>query len=300
MVPTTACILVYAVLCKLLAACGFVAFEREITLSNLLLPQFSTSGRYPFTSPYWFIPNLFFVRVYFGAVHTRIYRWASSNAGFRSLLIEACFFTLYLSLSIAALLLSRDMYSGNAVSLTKIGGLHVAFAAFFYYLGFLTEKYRLQRYAASVLSLFVLYAVQQQLWATGTVLDFWMQVMKFEHPILPIVTSLTGIAFFFGISQMIAGHRGARVLAFIGEKGLPIVLHQLFGFFVLNLVLCGLGVLKPSDVAGQYFQWHTEKTWPLYVICGITVPLLIDRYVVGKVRSGVSSIVARWRSSLTG
>jgi hypothetical protein len=146
----------------------------------------------------------------------------------------------------------------------------------------------------------VLYAVQQQLWSAGTVLDFWMQVMKFEHPILPILTSLTGIAFFFGISQMIAAHRGARILAFIGEKGLPIVLHQLFGFFVLNLVLCGFGVLKPSDVAGQYFQWHTEKTWPLYVICGIVVPLLIDRYVVGKVKSGVSSIVARWRSSPTG
>ncbi|SAK88297.1 acyltransferase 3 [Caballeronia fortuita] len=300
LLPTTACIVFYAFLCKLLAAFGFAALDRPITLTNLFLTQFSTSGAYPFTSPYWFIPSLFLVRVYFGGVHTRLIRLTGGGTGRSLAIVEGLFLLAYLSMSVGSIVLSRELYAVKSMSLIKIGILHITFASFFYYFGFVCAKYRLQRYMAGVFVLFALYVIQQHLWATGTVLDFWMQIMKFESPILPIVTSLTGVAFFFGISQLIAAHRGASPLAYIGGKGLPIVLHQLFGFFVLNLILCGLGFIRPGDITGQYFQWHTEKTWPLYVIFGVVVPLLIDRYVVGRSKRALSNVVERWRLRITG
>lgn len=281
LLPTTIFFLVYALFCQLIRAAGFVSLWQPFSISNVLFNQFGNAAAYGFTAPYWFIPCLFFVRVYFGLLHTRLNALLAGVARGREVLLQIFWALIYLLGAGFAVHASRHMYFEGRVITSEIVVLRIIFAAFFYYAGYLAARWKATRFLPNVLLLVALYIVQQQLWATGKTLDFWMQVMKFEHPVLPIVTSLTGIAFMYGVAGIISNNqKSKKILAFIGENGLPIVFHQLLAFFLVNAVLCGLGVINPADVKNNYFQWHTEHMWYIYVLAGIAVPIALDRYVL--------------------
>lgn len=281
LLPTTIFFIAYALFCQLIRAAGFVSLWQPFSVWNVLFDQFGNAAAYGFTAPYWFIPCLFFVRIYFGLVHSRLNAPLAGVARGRGVFLQAAWALLYLIGAGVAVYIARHMYFENRVSTHEIAALRVLFAAFFYYVGYLSANWRLTRFLPNVLVLVALYVVQQQLWATGKTLDFWMQIMKFEHPILPVVTSLTGIAFMYGVAGIISNSpKSKKVLAFIGENGLPIVFHQLLAFFLVNVVLCCIGVIKPADVKNNYFQWHTEHMWYVYVLAGIAVPIALDRYLL--------------------
>lgn len=290
LVPTTAFFLVYAVIAQAVTWAGFSGFGRGFSVHDVLLNQFAGAEAYGFTSPYWFIPCLFFVRIYFGIVHARLAALAQKVCGNRQAVIHAVFGAAYLLIALLAVHASRKMYLAHDVQWAAIIPFRVALAAFFYYLGYLANTYRIERVLGNIGVIVVAYIVQQQLWSTGRILDFWMQIMKFENTFLPFVTSILGIAFFYGISVLIAGNRGVRVLTILGKHGMPIVLHQLFSFFLVNLALCAVGIIKPSAVTGPYYEFHTERLWYVYVIAGLTLPLVIDRYIVRP--------VSRWRLAI--
>jgi fucose 4-O-acetylase-like acetyltransferase len=281
LLPTTIFFLVYALVCQVIRAAGFVRLWQPFSISNVLFNQFGSAAAYGFTSPYWFIPCLFFVRVYFALVHARVNAPLARMARGREAVLQIAWVLLYLAGAGCAIYFAQRMYAEGPVTYSEIGLLRVMFAAFFYYVGYLAAHWKATRFLPNVLVLVALYVIQQQLWVTGKTLDFWMQIMQFEHPVLPIVTSLTGIAFMYGVAGIIANNPTSRkILAFIGVNALPIVFHQLFAFFLVNAALCGLGIIKPADVTGGAFQWHTEHMWYIYVLAGIVVPLAIDRYLV--------------------
>lgn len=293
LVPTTVFFLVYAVLTQVIAWGGFTKLAHPLSMRDVFLNQFAGSEAYGFTSPYWFIPCLFFVRIYFSLIHSKLAHTARVVLGNRSAVVHAAFGLLYLVIALAAVHAARKMYLGGYVQWDWIIPLRVAFAAFFYYLGYLASFYRIERLVGSAVVLMLLYVVQQQTWATGRVLDFWMQIMKFENTILPFVTSILGIAFFYGISVLASGKHGTRILEVLGKNGMPIVLHHLFSFFLVNLALCAAGVIKPADVTGPYYQFHTERLWYVYVFAGLVLPLAIDRYLVDPIRKIGSRYSAR-------
>ncbi|VVD27227.1 acyltransferase family protein [Paraburkholderia dioscoreae] len=298
LLPTTIFFLVYALFCQLIRAAGFVNLWQPFSISNVLFNQFGNAAAYGFTAPYWFIPCLFFVRVYFGLVHTRLNALLAGMARGREVVLQIFWALIYLLGAGFAVHASRHMYFEGRVTTSEIVVLRIIFAAFFYYAGYLAARWKATRFLPNVLLLVALYIVQQQLWATGKTLDFWMQVMKFEHPVLPIVTSLTGIAFMYGVAGIISNNQiSKKILAFIGENGLPIVFHQLLAFFLVNAVLCGLGAINPADVKNNYFQWHTEHMWYVYVLAGIAVPIALDRYVLKPLGHLVKTL---WHRPATG
>jgi fucose 4-O-acetylase-like acetyltransferase len=281
LLPTTIFFLVYALVCQVIRAAGFVKLWQPFSVSKVLFDQFGSASAYGFTSPYWFIPCLFFVRVYFALVHTRANAPLARATRGHEAVLQMGWGLLYLAGAGCAIYFAKVMYLEGPVTYLKIGLLRIVFAAFFYYVGYLAAHWKVTRSLPNVLVLVVLYVIQQQLWATGKTLDFWMQIMKFEHPILPIVTSLTGIAFMYGVAGIISSNpASSRVLAFIGTNALPIVFHQLFAFFLVNVALCGLGFIKPVDVNNSAFQWHTEHMWYVYVLAGIVVPIVFDRHLL--------------------
>lgn len=286
LLPTTIFFLVYALVCQAIRAAGFVKLWQPFSVWKVLFDQFGSASAYGFTSPYWFIPCLFFVRVYFALVHTRVNAPLARMASDRGTVLQIAWLLLYLVGAGYAIYAAKVMYLEGAPTYREIGLLRVVFAAFFYYTGYLAAHWKATRFLPNVFVLVALYVLQQQLWATGTTLDFWMQIMKFEHPILPIVTSLTGIAFMYGVAGIISSNpKSSKVLAFIGTNALPIVFHQLFAFFLVNVTLCCIGIIKPIDVNNSAFQWHTEHMWYVYVIAGIVFPIALDRYILKPITS---------------
>lgn len=297
--PTTLCFIAYALISHLLGFLGFSGLSRPLSFKSILFDQFFGSGAYRFTSPYWFIPVLFFVRLYFGVVHARIAVFVRRALALNCYALHGLFALGYLMAALVSVHVSRVMYQTGNVQWTAIIPLRVVFGGCFYYLGYLCATYRAQRVIGNVIALAAIYVIGQQLVITGKTLDFWMQIMKFESTILPIVSSTLGICFFYGVAILLSSHRAMGLIAFIGKKGMPIVLHQLFSFFLVNAVLCAVGVIQPSTVVSQYYEWHPEHMWFVYVLAGLTIPLLLDRFVASPAAHFIQSFLGRRASSPT-
>lgn len=269
----------YAIICQIIGLFGFSYFPEPITLDGVFVNQFMGSGAYKFTSAYWFIPCLFFVKIYFSLFHNFIVRFISSLS-VKEYSVCALFLAIYLLIGFFCVVYSVDMYSENAVSWSVIPLYRFGFALQFYYIGFLFKKYNASRYIKNIAIIFILYVIQQQLWAASGNLDFWMQASKYQSTISPLFSSVISILFFYSLSEILSKNESCvRTLGYIGERSLSIVLHHLFGFFVLNTILCMMGIITPSDVNNQYFQWNTTHTWYLYIIFGIAVSLFFDKYL---------------------
>jgi fucose 4-O-acetylase-like acetyltransferase len=274
----------YACVCQVLAFSGFSSFSESFSLRKILFNQFAGSGAYAFTAAYWFIPCLFFVKVYFSVAHARLYSLLSERFDRKVLFLSVFFLIVYLLLGFVAVGYSVSMYESATVSWYQIPFLRFAFALFFYYVGSLFQKYDLQRFLKHIVVLIIIYVVQQQLWGMAGNLDFWMQTSKYQNAYLPIVSSILAIAFFYGLSDVAAKNKScSNIIGYIGKKSFPILLHHLFGFFLVNAALCLLGVIRPSDVVGPYYQWDTVHTWPLYIFAGVSISLIFDRYLVRPV-----------------
>nr|WP_243435183.1 MULTISPECIES: acyltransferase family protein [unclassified Pseudomonas] len=279
---STAFYLFYAVVCWVISRIGFDAFAQPFSLELLIGNQFTTGGAYKFTSAYWFIPCLFFVKVYFSVIHSRL---AVLFEGFGEKVVSIVFFCLYLLLAFLAVIYSMKMYAENYAPLDKIVLYRFMFAMFFYYLGSVVARYNIQRFFSNVLVLAAIYVVQQQLLVFSGNLDFWMQVSKYQANYLPVFGSVLGIAFFYGIAQIVSSNKSfAKILGYIGENSFPILLHHLFGFFVLNVLLCVFGVIKPSAVTSQYYQLDTVHSWPFYIVAAVLYSLAFDRYIVVPIK----------------
>ncbi|WP_433704336.1 acyltransferase family protein [Paraburkholderia sacchari] len=300
LIPTTAFFLVYAIIVQALVWGGFGGLGREFSIHDVLLNQFAGSEAYGFTSLYWFIPCLFFVRIYFSLVHSRLAALFLKIPRNRTVVTHSIFGILYLLIALTAVHESRNMYAMNDVQWGQIIPMRVALAAFFYYLGYLATIYRIDASLGNIVVILAIYIIQQQLWSTGKVLDFWMQIMKFENTFLPFITSILGISFFYGISVLIAGNRGSHMLAILGMRGMPIVLHQLFSFFLVNLALCVAGVIRPATVSGPYYEFHTERMWYVYVAAGLMLPLAIDKYIVAPVSRLITAPFRMRRTAASG
>ena len=275
--------LFYAVVCWVISHLWFDAFDQPFSFDLLFGNQFTTGGAYKFTSAYWFIPCLFFVKVYFSLVHSRL---AVFLRGFGEGLVSIGFFCLYLGLAFLAVTYSMKMYGDNYAPIDKIIFYRFMFAVFFYYLGAVVAKYRFQRFFSNVLVLASIYAVQQQMLVFAGNLDFWMQVSKYQETYLPVFSSVLGIAFFYGIAEVASSNKSfTKVLGYIGKNSFPILLHHLFGFFVLNVLLCVFGVIKPSDVTSQYYQLDTVHSWPFYIVAAVLYSLAFDRYIVVPIKA---------------
>ncbi|MFM0243289.1 acyltransferase family protein [Paraburkholderia phytofirmans] len=299
LLPTTLCFIAYAFISYLLGRFGFSGLSRPLSLKNIFFDQFFGSGAYRFTSPYWFIPVLFFARLYFCVVHARLAVFAQRILKGRDSLLHVLFGLGYLAAALVAIHVCRRMYQFGDIQWSLVIPLRIVFGAFFYYVGYLCATYRAERALASAIALAAIYVAGQQLTSSGKVLDFWMQIMKFETTILPIITSVLGISFFYGAAILASGSRASRVIAFIGKNGMPIVLHQLFSFFLVNVILCALGVIQPATVVNQYYEWHPEHMWFVYVLAGLAVPLLIDKYLISPARNLVVSMASRLRQTPT-
>jgi fucose 4-O-acetylase-like acetyltransferase len=100
----------------------------------------------------------------------------------------------------------------------------------------------------------------------------------FPNPIFLILSSTFGIYFVFYISKIIENKTNilANILIFIGQNTLPIMAFHFFSFKIAMLVQLYFGVITFNQLANLSGANNNNIWYFLYVIVGITIPILIN------------------------
>lgn len=276
--PTLIFTFFYALISIVLYLFEFKFLNPEITIANLFVNPILASGAFDFNSAYWFIACLFFVKIYFEVVHRYIFFIIRKYIDINLLFLHILFILIYFIIAYCSVSMSINMFTNSLISDFRIFFLRILFALFFYYIGFLFRTYNAGRYLNNLWVIFILFIIAQQILASGIKIDFWVQIMKFETHIFPFVTSLNAIVFFYIISSILSKHSASSILVIIGQNSFPILLHHLFGFFILNILLVILGIVRIDEITSIYYQWNTVNTWYLYIVFGLAVSFIMHRY----------------------
>ena len=95
------------------------------------------------------------------------------------------------------------------------------------------------------------------------------------------VTTLLGtsmaILMIYIISSYIAlGVKDNSLLLKIGQNTYSIMALHLLVFFLINYALYRLGTIPKSDLSHSFFSYEVGRSWFVYVILGIALPLLLS------------------------
>lgn len=245
------------------------AIAKEVLLAAFL----GTYGNNIFMTACWFVGCLFWIRIYFQFIHTRLVAWAKNKV-----IIQTCLLLFYIIASLMAINYALGAYENNGrLSLAQIVILRVAFGSFFYYLGFIIRTYLqdwIKKHRWEVL--FSSHVVMSILYQSGIGLDFWMDRMLFQKNGLPVLTGVLGILFFYIIADLWS-ENGCKLLEQIGRSSMSILLHHLFIMYVINCILHVMGLISQEELKALYFRYEVNYMWPVYCLTGLLVPLLLIR-----------------------
>lgn len=223
-----------------------------------------------FMTACWFVGCLFWVKIYFQFIHTRLISFLKPNK-----LVQMCFLLFYGGISIFAVQVANNLYEINGfLNIKEIIILRVAFSGFFYYLGMFVRCH-LQESINKFkwVLLFGSYIIMNLMYNTGIVLDFWMDRMLFKTRYLSLVTSVLGILFFYIIAQIWSANK-CEFIKKVGEKSMSILQHHLFLMYMINQGLYVLGRISKEDASMLYYRFHGEFSWPIYCSLAILLPML--------------------------
>lgn len=92
---------------------------------------------------------------------------------------------------------------------------------------------------------------------------------------LYLLVATAGSLTVLNVAKLATG-RAPLWLADLGVASKTIMIHHLAVFAVINLVFVSAGLLDPSSV-NIWTKFSLNFTWPLYLIAGLFVPLLVHR-----------------------
>ncbi|MEI6266954.1 MAG: hypothetical protein WCP14_03640, partial [bacterium] len=144
------------------------------------------------------------------------------------------------------------------------------------------NTYDLGKYIKKVPTLFIIYIIAYQIYLWFGDLDFLVLLMKFQTGFFAFVTSILGILFFWIIASILSRQKSINFLVYIGRNAYDILLHHLFGFFILNLVFIFFKMTTVKEVVGVYYQIPNIYYKYLYVAFGLVISLLLG-YIFKKI-----------------
>ncbi len=118
-------------------------------------------------------------------------------------------------------------------------------------------------------------------------------------PAVPYLTTVTGIAFWLRIARRLEPALGNLPgTERIGGNTYAVMMHHIFGFFMVKGALCGIGAVTPwfhdfdraaflNDIGYIYVPGGVEAFKWVYIVAGIGVPLMIREAAGG---------ISRWLS----
>ena len=279
--------LFYGIFTSLLRHLGF-GIGNPISFKTLFMEPFLGGHQYGLNFAAWFVPVLFIIEI--------------ANVLIRKVLDmihlkkESFIFTLSLLMGVIVVWLSiRGSVWGYYKHIGCILFLFPIFQAGQFYKNVLENKIEtisLSYYFVIVLAIqyiVLLYTHGQigysAVWCSGF----------FNNPVIPYITTFTGIAFWLGIARlMVPLWKPDNLLDLIGNNTFSIMMHHVTGFMLLNTIFFALfktgTFLQDFDISMyltsyeyRYLPFGMENGKWLYLLFGITIPLFICK-VVQKIK----------------
>ncbi len=262
--------LFYGIIITVLVVMGASSIGNPMSPYNFLVTPWTTSNTgYAFTEVTWFALWLFTVQLGYTAIRKAL------RLRNEYVLLVLCF-----ALGLVGTYLSTAGYASNSLLAQMI---KLLFGLPFIQLGFLYRNVLEAHDKPSVKSLVLVLLIQGAVIALfNNEFPFSFHVAQgvFSNAFLPFLTSLTGIWFWLQICSIISSKIGSiRILRSLGNHTWDIMVHHLFGFWLLNTALFLLNV--PGFDAAQY-RTTIMYLYPIggdthflifYAIAGIAVSL---------------------------
>ena len=121
-------------------------------------------------------------------------------------------------------------------------------------------------------------------------------------PIIPYVTTITGIIFWYRISKMLAKiPKVSHIVAYIGDRSFSVMMHHVLGFFIVNTIFYFAytsqlaSAFANFDVHSYFYSvdyvyWIHDNPFTkwIYLAAGLTISLLLY-----KAEAAVRNIVKK-------
>lgn len=271
--------LFYGILAQILHGAGFSIGE-NLSFKTLFLSPFIDGHQFLYNFPAWFVPALFLVEVInvlmrkvLGILHLKN-EW---------LILAGC-----LVLGIATIQLA---IGGHVWGLYKFPGRLLLMIPGFQMGRIYKEKLELhdtlpdEVYFLVVIGVQVLISVFEAGLAFGVV---W--VTSFANgPVVPYLTVTTGIAFWLRVARIISSSSAfSEKLVYIGQNTYSVMMHHVAAFMLVKGFFYLCSQLTPLcagfdremffyDINYVYLAGGTEASKWIYLLAGITMPLLVQK-----------------------
>lgn len=299
----------YGILVTLLHRFGF-GFGSNLSVKSLLIDTFIDGHQYMLNFASWFVPALFLVQVVnvlgrkvlslpFGG------RWMKGRKALRdwgNRYKEWFILTITLFTGIATVYLA---IGGHVWGYWKLPG-RILFMLPVYEMGIFYKK-MLEKHAnkiPDVVMLLVVVMIQFIVVRTCNGLAFsavWCSSFA-NGPIIPYVTTITGIIFWYRISKILAMiPKVSHIVAYIGDRSFSVMMHHVLGFFIVNTFFYFAYTLQLAPAFANYdvhsylysvdyVYWINDNPFTkwIYLAAGLTISLLLY-----KVEATVRNIVKK-------
>jgi len=269
--------LFYGILLTILTIAGIASFGKTITLQNFLIdPWRALDNLYSFNLASWFLIVLFSVQIIYMVIR-------------KTLKIK----NEYL-LAIGLLALGLVGTYISTVGLPVVFREEIARLLFclpFIQFGYLYRLKIEKHDKPSIKSLILVLAIQALLiglFNSEFIFYFLVDRGQFNNAFLPFISSITGIWFWLQIcSYLSAKLRENRIIGWLGNHTLEIMIHHLFGFWLLNTLFFAIGM---TDFNGGQYRTHI---WYQYSINGNALFLILYAIAGLAVSFAITKIAAR-------
>jgi len=271
--------LFYGILLTILTIAGIVGFGKTITLQNFLIdPWRALDSLYSFNLASWFLIVLFSVQIIYMVIR-------------KTLKIKN---ELLLAIGLLALGLVGTYVS--TVGLSVVFREEIARLLFclpFIQFGHL-YRLKLEKHdkpsLKSLILVLVIQALLIALFNSKFIFYFLVDRGQFNNAFLPFITSITGIWFWLQVCSYLSAKLGKnRIISWLGNHTLEIMIHHLFGFWLLNTLFFAIGMpffnvsQYRTDVWYQYFINGYTHFLILYAIAGIAFSFAITK-IASKIK----------------
>ncbi|WP_338433468.1 acyltransferase family protein [Clostridium tyrobutyricum] len=229
---------------------------------------------------FWFFTVLFTINILFCIISFCIIKFIKNNKeAYRFGVILICFFI-------------GNILSTYNVKLPRLFDITL-FIIVIYYLGFLYKKYE----ENIKLNIFIFIFCFIGLIISDNYGSIDIISRKYTNPIFFIITSLLGIYLTIYVSKYLDKFK-AGLLKYVGKCTISIMALQFLAFKIISLIQIKVygypyHMLAKFPILNSNGIW-----WILYSIVGIAVPILIQRYIVDKIKNSLTKLIIKIKTSL--
>lgn len=291
--------LVYGIIAAAMRACGF-AMGETISFRALFIEPFLHGYQFIYNYASWFVPVLFVVEILNLAARLILRKIGKLPVLTHDRWPEATEWIMLIGSLIVGMVTVQLAIGGHVWGNYKAAG-RILFLFPCYQMGrFYHEKlekhdtlgnlpyFAIVLTAQALLNICCSGLAFSSVWCTGFA----------NGPIIPYVTSVTGIAFWLRIARVLTPTAGgSREVRFLGRNTYAVMMHHVMVFMLIKAVIAGIAATTGLCGDFDFEQFHTnidyiylvrgaEQFKMVYLAAGVILPLVLQ-YGLDRIGSGI-------------